>query len=100
MYTVSLVNDENLKQELKALKKAGIFSDFEKKMKGTLCRNPLGGKRLSNDLKGLYRCKLLKDWRIIYYVDTTQKNVKILSVDNRKSIYNDSSGIKKRLVNL
>jgi hypothetical protein len=50
MYTVSLVNDENLKQELKALKKAGIFSAFEKKTTGILRLNPLGGKPLSSDL--------------------------------------------------
>jgi len=100
IYTVSLVNDENLKQELKVLKKAGIFSSFEKKTTGILRLNPLGGKPLSGDLQGLYRYRLLKDWRIIYYVDTTHKEVKILSVDNRKRIYNDPSDILKRLDNL
>jgi mRNA-degrading endonuclease RelE of RelBE toxin-antitoxin system len=101
MYRVSLVKDDNLKQELKALKKAGVFNEFEKKTQGILKSNPLGGKPLTKDLKGkgLYRYKLLKDWRIIYYIDTREKEVKILSVDNRKRVYDDPSDILKRLDN-
>lgn len=95
-YTVRLSHAKNLKQELLALKKAGIYPAFEKKLTGVLAVSPLSGKPLRHQLKGFYRYKLLGDWRIIYHVDVGLKEVTILSVDNRKSIYEDPDDVLKR----
>jgi len=86
-----------LKKELKKLKASGLFNDFEKVKDNKLKKRPLDGKPLGGKLEGLLRIKLLKDWRIIYQVESLEQVVWIVSVIPRKDAYIDEDELLSRL---
>jgi mRNA-degrading endonuclease RelE of RelBE toxin-antitoxin system len=90
------LQSSSLKKELNTLKKSGLYPDFQKKVQEVLTQNPLCGVALKEELQGLYRIKLRKDWRIVYAIDTYQKIVIIKSVAPRSDIYSSPSELSKR----
>jgi addiction module RelE/StbE family toxin len=97
MYTILLDDASNsLKKELQTIKKAGLLPTFKKVVETKIASRPLSGKPLTGQLVGLYRYKLLGDWRIIYSVFTAEKQVLILAVRPRGNAYDNQSLLAKR----
>jgi addiction module RelE/StbE family toxin len=97
MYTILLDDTSNsLKKELQTIKKAGLLPTFKKVVETKIASRPLSGKPLVGNLAGLYRYKLLGDWRIIYKVFATDKQVLILAVRPRGDAYDNPHLLAKR----
>jgi mRNA-degrading endonuclease RelE of RelBE toxin-antitoxin system len=89
MYTVDLDDSRSLNKELKAMSKAGLGAAFDT-LRGKLERNPLKqGQQLVNS--SLYKCRLGKDWRVIYEIHRDQHKVVIKRIRHRgaPNVYDD-----------
>ena len=64
------------KEQIKILKKTSVLRN-----------NPLSGKKLKGEFKGLFSFKFWP-YRIIYYLDWNKKAVFIVTVRHRQSAYN------------
>lgn len=99
VYTIRYSTARGFKKEVQAVKNAGYDKQFKEKIEKIIKIRPLSGKPLSLELAGLFRVKLLKDWRIIYSVIPETKHVLIIAVRPRSIAYDDPDELNKRREN-